>query len=136
MVKLVHSYNCIFHLSTVDPLITTNPMSQLANNGSVVNFTCIAVAFPEPTYSWVTPIANQTFNTSTITVEVVYGYFGNYTCNASSIGPPAISDPALLTGKCVCLCMTVSVCLSACVCVHECFVYVCVCVCVRPIVLE
>ena len=114
MVKLVHSYDCIFHLSTVNPLITINPMSQLVNNGSVVNFTCIAVAFPEPTYSWVTPITNQTFNTSTITIEVVYGYFGNYICNASSTGPPAISEPALLTGKCVCV--SVCVCVFVCVC--------------------
>ena len=84
---------------TVDPFITTPPTSQLADNGDMVNFTCIAIAFPAPSYSWDTPIPDETFNTSTISINVVYRYFGNYTCTASSTGPSAVSDPALLTGK-------------------------------------
>ena len=97
----------MFHL-LVDPFITTHPTPQLAGNGDVINFTCIAIAFPAASYSWVTPITNETFNTSTISIDVTYGYFGNYTCIASSTGPSAMSDPALLTGKfCRCMCACV-----------------------------
>jgi len=85
---------------TVNPFITTPPTLQLADNGDMVNFTCIAIAFPAPSYSWDTPIPDETFNTSTISINVVYRYFGNYTCTVSSTGPSAVSDPALLTGKC------------------------------------
>ena len=73
-------------------------MSQLSNFGDVVNFTCTAISFPPPSYNWSTPIVNGSFNTSTISLNVEYNYFGNYTCITSSTGPDAISDTALLTG--------------------------------------
>ena len=34
------------------PRITEGPMDILTQNGSVVNFTCFAVGFPTPAYSW------------------------------------------------------------------------------------
>ena len=73
-------------------------MSQLSNNGDIVMFTCIAIAFPSPLYSWITPIANSDFNTSTITITASRSSFGNYTCIATSNGTIATSQPALLTG--------------------------------------
>ena len=82
----------------VNPLITTDPMSQLTTNGDVVTFTCNAVAFPAPSYSWSTPNPNN-FNTSTITFMASYSDFGNYTCMATSNGTVVESQPALLTGN-------------------------------------
>ena len=73
-------------------------MSQLSGNGNTVMFTCIAVAFPSPLYSWTTPITNSDFNTSTITVTASHSSFGNYTCMADSNGTIVESQPALLTG--------------------------------------
>ena len=74
-------------------------MSQLSNNGETVMFTCIAIAFPSPLYSWITPIANNNLNTSTITITASHSSFGNYTCMATSNGTIATSQPALLIGN-------------------------------------
>ena len=85
-------------LLAVNPIIITDPMSQLSNNGDTVMFTCIATAFPSPLYSWTTPIANTTFDTYTITVNASHSTFGNYTCFADSNGTVVESQTALLTG--------------------------------------
>ena len=87
----------------VNPFIITDPQSQLAIDSDIINFTCIAIAFPVPSYNWFTPIPNGDFNTSTITILVDYSNYGNYTCFADTI---AASQPALLTGNYI-----VSVCL-------------------------
>ena len=87
----------------VNPFIITDPQSQLAMDGDIVNFTCTAIAFPAPYYNWTTPIPNTDFNTSTITIIVEYSYYGNYTCFAESNGTIAESQPALLTGSYVCV---------------------------------
>ena len=82
-------------------------MSQEANIGTMVTFTCNAIAFPTPSYSWTTPITNSNFNTSTINITA--NNFGNFTCMADSNGTIATSQPALLTSKiiickmCVCV---------------------------------
>ena len=95
-------------------------MSQLSNDGDTVMFTCIAIAFPSPLYSWTTPITNSDFNTSTITITASHSSFGNYTCMADSNGTVVVSPPALLTGMpcnvCVCL-IDVSI-FSACIHTH------------------
>jgi len=110
----VHTLHmCMLFPLIVNPFITTDPRPQMADNGDVISFTCIAIAFPAPSYSWNTPITDETFNTSTINIDVVYSYFGNYTCTASSMGQTAVSNTALLTGKCkrcvsvyiVCVCV-------------------------------
>ena len=82
----------------VNPLIVTNPMSQLAIDGVTVNFSCTAIAFPYPMYNWTTPITGRNFNTNTISFMVDYSYYGNYTCTAESIGATATSQAAVLTG--------------------------------------
>ena len=86
----------------VNPLITTDPMSQLASNRQMVTFTCNAVAFPAPSYSWSTPNNTNDFNTSTVTFVASYSDFGNYTCMATSNGITVDSQPALLTGNYLC----------------------------------
>ena len=89
----------MYYLILVNPLIITDPQSQLAVNDSTLSFTCTAIAFPSPVYNWSTPIPNTHFNTSTITILVDYSYYGNYTCFAESNGTIAESLPALLTGN-------------------------------------
>ena len=93
---LLQSYCLSLHI--VNPLITTDPMSQQTTIGQMVTFTCNAVAFPAPSYSWSTPNSND-FNTSTITFIALYSDFGNYTCMATSNGTVVESQPALLTGN-------------------------------------
>ena len=92
----VYCASCII-LPVVNPIIITDPMSQLSNNGDIVMFTCFTIAFPSPLYSWTTPIANSDFDTNTITVTASHSSFGNYTCLADSNGTIAESQPALLT---------------------------------------
>ena len=74
-------------------------MSQIASNEDMVTFTCNAVAFPAPSYSWSTPNNSNDFNTSTIILMVSYSDFGNYTCMATSNDITIESQPALLTGN-------------------------------------
>ena len=83
----------------VNPLITTNPMSQQITDGQIVIFTCNAIAFPAPLYSWSTPSGSTIFNTSVIGFTASYFDFGNYTCMATSNGITVESQPALLTGN-------------------------------------
>ena len=73
-------------------------MSQLSYNGDTVMFTCTAIAFPSPSYSWTTPNTNN-FSNNTISFTTSYSDFGNYTCLADSNGTIATSQLALLTGN-------------------------------------
>lgn len=83
-------------------------MSQLANNEDNVTFACNAIAFPAPSYNWITPIANSAFDTNTITISVEYDDYGNFTCMAISNGTVATSQPALLTGTSCDVCSIVN----------------------------
>ena len=76
-------------------------MPELAYDGQMVTFTCNAIAFPAPSYSWSTPNPND-FSTSTISVRASYSNFGNYICMATSNDVTVESQPALLTGNYVC----------------------------------
>ena len=76
-------------------------MLQLAVPGCAVNFTCVAPAFPPPTYSWVTPIENSDFNSSTISwkyEDVKPEYIGDYTCTVSSNEVMVTSNTVHLSG--------------------------------------
>ena len=73
-------------------------MSQQVTNGQMVTFTCNAMAFPAPSYSWSTPNPNN-FSTNIISFTATYSDFGNYTCMATSNGVIVESQPALLTGN-------------------------------------
>ena len=87
-------------VTAVNPYIIHHPVSQLARPNCAVNFTCIAIAFPPPTYSWTTPLEN--INDSTIFWEhedVKPEHIGNYTCTAISNGMMARSNTVHLSGK-------------------------------------
>ena len=76
-------------------------MSQLARPNCVVNFTCVAVAFPPPAYSWITPMGSSNFNSTNIFWEykdVKPEFIGDYTCIVSSNGVMAKSDTVHLSG--------------------------------------
>ena len=59
-----------------------------------MTFTCNAVAFPAPSYSW----SLTKDNTNIISIIASYSSFGNYTCMATSNGITVESQPAILTG--------------------------------------
>ena len=85
----------------VNPYIIHQPVQQLAVPNCIVNFTCTAIAYPPPTYSWITPMENGNFNNSIIFLEyedVKPEHIGNYTCVASSNGMMAMSDTVYLSG--------------------------------------
>ena len=92
------SVTYMFFSHVVNPMITTNPMSQQVGNGDMVTFTCIAMAFPAPSYNWSTPNTIN-FNTSTISFVALYSSAGNYICMATSNGTVVKSQPAVLTGN-------------------------------------
>ena len=83
----------------VNPLITTNPVSQQVPNGQTVEFTCNAIAFPAPSYSWSTPTILSGVNTNNLNFVASYSDYGSYTCMATSNGVIVESQPALLTGN-------------------------------------
>ena len=87
-------------VTAVNPYIIHHPVSQLARPNCAVNFTCVAIAFPPPTYSWTTPLEN--INDSTIFWEyedVKPEHIGSYTCTAISNGMMARSNTVHLSGK-------------------------------------
>ena len=105
----------IFHI-IVNPLITTDPMSQQAKVGDMVTFTCNATAFPAASYSWSTPNSND-FNTSTINLIASYSSVGRYICMVTSNGIIVESQPAFLTGTYIIMSYKIFHCIFAtCIC--------------------
>lgn len=77
----------------------TQPQSQTGVAPTdEVSFTCVAEAFPDPTYSWTTPTGTMSGST-TIIISVNFNSVGEYVCTASSNGVDVVSDVATLTGK-------------------------------------
>ena len=91
------------------PRIIEGPVDILTQNGSAVNFTCFAVGFPTPAYSW------ERLNGSTFVVvdmatdsflevsPVVFGDEGVYQCVATSTLSNGtelrVESSAILTGR-------------------------------------
>jgi len=71
----------------------------MAENGDMITFRCLAVAFPPPSYSWSTPNTSTDLNTSDIIFPAFFSSVGNYTCMVNSNGAMATSNTAVLTGK-------------------------------------
>ena len=104
----------------VSPAITLHPVDQLVSRGQSFNLTCLADAFPSPSYQW------ERMNQTTSNFEelegetypflsfdnVDYDDFGMYRCVASSngISDTADSRPALVTGKILYLSLVDCVC--------------------------
>ena len=74
-------------------------MSQKVPNGQMVEFTCNALAFPAPSYSWSTPNILSGVNTNNLNFVASHSDFGSYTCMATSNGVVVESQPAILTGN-------------------------------------
>ena len=90
-----------FIVPVVNPYITNQPVSQVAIPNGIINFTCIGVAYPPLTYSWVTPIDNSSFNSNVIILDnedITPEHIGDYTCIASSNGMMAMSNTVHLIG--------------------------------------
>ena len=89
----------------ISPVFEMDPMDVETSNGSEVSFTCTALAFPEPTYTWSRvdselPDSAVGANTPTLTLSpAVFGDQGVYYCNATSSGDSVISDTATLTSE-------------------------------------
>ena len=91
----------------ISPAITLHPVDWLVSLGQSFNLTCLANAFPSPSYWW------ERMNGTTSNFEelvgkiypflsfdnVNYDDFGMYQCIASSSGITATSRLALVTGK-------------------------------------
>ena len=91
----------------ITPLIVTQPMDIGADNGTMIQLTCQADGFPEPTYRWqkletdilggYVELPNVTSSMLEFT-PVQFGDEGSYRCVASSMVGQATSEPATLSG--------------------------------------
>ena len=112
------NYSCVVineaGISTVEttlyvaPAITLDPEDQLVTEGDSFSLSCLADAFPSPTYQWermnrtsryFEEISGKTYSDLSFS-NVGFDEFGMYRCVASSegINETAISRAALVTG--------------------------------------
>ena len=93
----------------ISPVFEMDPMDVETSNGSEVSFTCTALAFPEPTYTWSRvdselPDSAVGANTPTLTLSpAVLGDQGVYYCNATSSEVSVMSDTGILTSESPCI---------------------------------
>ena len=98
-----HSANTFLFIS---PYFLKQPISIVFTSaGSMINFTCIAAAFPDPEYQWGHEDGRDirteiTVNMSTLMISnVQFGDEGSYHCNATSNGVVNVSESVLVTGE-------------------------------------
>ena len=89
----------------VAPYFIEHPNEILSTNGTVENFTCLAEAFPEPTYNW-----RRTDNRAIRSIiegktdpilnfdPIIFGDEGSYYCEGTSINVTRASLRAILAG--------------------------------------
>ena len=89
---------------TVQPYFITQPENTGGINGSVIDLTCEADAFPSPTYRWEQVGGTirsdvRGVDTDTLTFDQLqFEDQGDYVCNAISDGISIPSDSATLSG--------------------------------------
>ena len=90
----------------VAPYFIEHPREILATNGTVGNFTCLAEAFPDPTYNWrrtdgrAIRLIVEGKNDSTLNFDpIMFGDEGGYFCDATSSNVTRSSLGAILSGK-------------------------------------
>ena len=91
------------------PRIIEGPVDILTQNGSAVNFTCFAVGFPTPAYSWERSngstfvVVDMATDSSLEFSPVIFGDEGVYQCVATSTlsngTELGVELPAILTGR-------------------------------------
>ena len=89
----------------ISPYITMDPQDVGGANGTMVTLTCMAEAFPAPTYQWsrvgMATISSTATGESSETLvfnSLAVGDEGDYICNATSNGISIPSQPATLSG--------------------------------------
>ena len=83
----------------------SQPTNEIAANGSSVNFSCVAEAFPAPSYEWqradgASIRESININSDVLVFDtVMFGDEGDYYCVASSLGSSNQSESATLTSN-------------------------------------
>ena len=114
------------HIYTDDPpRITTHPMDVLADNGSNVTFTCVAVSYLGANFTWMyngevlkendrtiitTTNSTITYTTTLMILNVQLPDIGSYMCRGTNREGPRESNPGILqvVGKWISItCITV-----------------------------
>ena len=90
----------------VSPYFVDQPVNTEGSNGSAINLTCRAEAFPEPKYQWGrvdgAAIRDQVVGTNSTTLiftPFMFGNEGEYYCNVTSSGRTIQSESITLTSK-------------------------------------
>ena len=90
----------------ISPYFVTQPVNTEGSNGSAVNLTCRAEAFPEPEYQWghidgaaIRDHIMGTNSTTLIFTPFMFGDEGQYYCNVTASGRTIQSDSITLTSK-------------------------------------
>ncbi len=90
----------------VAPYFIRHPVDVLSENGENVNFSCLAEAFPMPSYAWkraeVEEIRTEVIGLNSsllVYTSVLFGDEGVYHCEATILNVTVPSDNATLTCK-------------------------------------
>ena len=89
----------------ISPYFTSQPQAVGGANGAMVTLTCVAEAFPSPTYQWsrvdggaISTAATGQNSSMLVFNPLAFGDEGEYVCNATSMGVTTQSQPATLSG--------------------------------------
>ena len=89
----------------IRPVFIIHPMNRSIVNGTDISFSCSAMSFPEPVYTWFhegddLPQSEMVVNSSILVFEpAVFGDQGIYYCNATSGDVSVSSETAILTSQ-------------------------------------
>ena len=99
-------------LTYIFPYFIVQPVKAVfTSNGSMINLSCVAMAFPESEYQWGREDGRDirsdiTVNMSVLTFSSIqFGDEGSYYCNATSNGHVINSESVLITGELLSVCI-------------------------------